>query len=158
MTRSYEKSSVSVAVAFALTLLTAFGATSHSARTAYADIPPPDVCAQAGQSCNKAGDHFDQPGTCTASTCSHTLPSGDGKLTTTTFACNKCVATTTAIAAPASPDASVPAVPPIQPSEKKGGCDVGGASSSAPGEWLLGVGIALAILPRKKRTSFIVEG
>lgn len=46
--------------------------------TARADVPPPDACMNmaVGDACTNAGPNADQPGTCTASTCSRSTPDG----------------------------------------------------------------------------------
>ena len=41
---------------------------------AYADIPPPDTCDEAGEACTNAGPGFDQSGTCFQRTCSKGPP------------------------------------------------------------------------------------
>ena len=57
------------------------------ASPARADIPPPDACTTAGQPCSNAGPSANQPGMCTASKCTKTLPNGDGGFTTTERDC-----------------------------------------------------------------------
>jgi hypothetical protein len=51
---------------------------------ARADIAPRDACTAPGQPCNTAGPTFDQPGICTATTCTRSVP------TPMTYACNLC--------------------------------------------------------------------
>lgn len=63
-----------------------------TAGSARADLLPPDACTSPGQPCQVAGPHYDQAGTCQATTCTKGLPDGQGGVTTTTYACNLCVA------------------------------------------------------------------
>lgn len=60
------------------------------ANQARADIPPPDACTSPDQPCQNAGAQHNQAGTCTATTCTRTLPNGDGGTTTMTYDCNLC--------------------------------------------------------------------
>jgi hypothetical protein len=60
------------------------------ASRAFADVPPPDLCTSPGQPCQNAGAQFDQAGTCVATTCMKTVPTGDGGATTMTYDCNLC--------------------------------------------------------------------
>ena len=57
---------------------------------ARADVPPPDLCTSPGQPCQNAGAQHNQAGTCMATTCTKTLPNGDGGTTTMTYDCNLC--------------------------------------------------------------------
>lgn len=59
-------------------------------REAWADIPPPDSCTAPGQPCNNAGPPFSQAGTCTASTCTRTVPAPDGGTMLMSYTCNLC--------------------------------------------------------------------
>ena len=59
---------------------------------ARADVAPPDLCTSPGQSCQNAGSQYNQAGTCVATTCTKTIPSGDGGPTTMTYDCNLCQA------------------------------------------------------------------
>jgi hypothetical protein len=60
------------------------------ANRARADVPPPDLCTSPGQPCQNAGPQYNQAGTCMATTCTKTLPNGDGGTTTMTYDCNLC--------------------------------------------------------------------
>ena len=60
------------------------------ASRARADVPPPDLCTSPGQSCQNAGPQYNQAGTCVATTCTKTIPDGDGGTTTMTYDCNLC--------------------------------------------------------------------
>lgn len=71
-------------VAMSLAILTL------GANRARADVPPPDLCTSPGQPCQNAGTQYNQSGTCTATTCTKTLPNGDGGTTTMTYDCNLC--------------------------------------------------------------------
>jgi len=71
-------------VAMSLAILTV------GANRARADVPPPDLCTSPGQPCQNAGTQYNQSGTCTATTCTKTLPNGDGGTTTMTYDCNLC--------------------------------------------------------------------
>jgi MYXO-CTERM domain-containing protein len=57
---------------------------------ARADVPPPDLCTSPGQPCQNAGPQNNQAGTCVATTCTKTVPTGDGGTTTMTYDCNLC--------------------------------------------------------------------
>jgi MYXO-CTERM domain-containing protein len=61
-----------------------------SAKRVRADVPPPDLCTSPGQPCQNAGAQFNQAGTCMATTCTKTVPNGDGGTTTMTYDCNLC--------------------------------------------------------------------
>src|SRR4051794_32392573 len=58
---------------------------------AWADLAPPDACTSPGQPCQVAGPQYDQPGTCQMTTCTKSLPDGNGGVSTTTYACNLCI-------------------------------------------------------------------
>jgi hypothetical protein len=60
------------------------------ANRARADVPPPDLCTSPGQPCQNAGAQHNQAGTCMATTCTRTVPSGDGGTTTMSYDCNLC--------------------------------------------------------------------
>ena len=60
---------------------------------ARADVPPPDLCTSPGQPCQNAGAQYNQAGTCTATTCTKTIPNADGGTTTMTYDCNLCQTT-----------------------------------------------------------------
>lgn len=60
------------------------------ANRARADVPPPDLCTSPGQPCQNAGAQYNQAGTCAATTCTKTVPNGDGGTTTMTYDCNLC--------------------------------------------------------------------
>jgi MYXO-CTERM domain-containing protein len=51
------------------------------ANRARADVPPPDLCTSPGQPCQNAGANANQAGTCMATTCTKTIPDGDGGTT-----------------------------------------------------------------------------
>ena len=57
-----------------------------AATPARADVPPPDVCQTENAVCHNAGDHYDQDGVCTASTCQKGSASGQ----VTTYDCLLC--------------------------------------------------------------------
>ena len=67
------------------------------AGVARADIAPPDLCASPGQPCQNAGAVINnqpaQPGICTATTCAKSTRNLDGGFTSTSYACNRCLAT-----------------------------------------------------------------
>jgi len=63
---------------------------SVGANRARADVPPPDLCTSPGQPCQNAGAQYNQAGTCMATTCTKTVPDGDGGTTTMTYDCNLC--------------------------------------------------------------------
>jgi hypothetical protein len=54
---------------------------------AWADLPPPDGCPTAGQTCDNAGPGHDQPGTCQAAKCTRASPDGPVE-----YDCSRCVA------------------------------------------------------------------
>jgi MYXO-CTERM domain-containing protein len=60
---------------------------------ARADLAPPDTCTSPGQPCQSAGPQYNQPGTCTASTCQRSVPSADGGRTSMSYACDLCETT-----------------------------------------------------------------
>ena len=60
------------------------------AGAARADIPPADSCTSPGQPCQVAGPNYDQAGICQTATCTKGFPDGQGGITTTTYACNRC--------------------------------------------------------------------
>ncbi|HVU00973.1 MAG TPA: MYXO-CTERM sorting domain-containing protein [Polyangiaceae bacterium] len=119
-----------------LSLALALGALSPS--LARADVPPPDSCTKVGESCNTAGDKYDQPGTCQASKCQRGSPDGS----VTTYDCDRCIAAS-------GKDAG----PPVAPAAKSddGGCAV--ARGSAPYGFaaaVLALG-ALGLVARRRR-------
>jgi len=63
---------------------------TFGASRARADVPPPDLCTSPDQPCQNAGAQHNQAGTCMATTCTKTLPNGDGGFTTMTYDCNLC--------------------------------------------------------------------
>jgi hypothetical protein len=67
----------------------AFLVTLGLSEVALADVPPPDSCQTAGESCNNAGPDYKSPGVCTSQTCSKTLPGADAPYT---YACLLCTA------------------------------------------------------------------
>jgi hypothetical protein len=60
------------------------------ANRARADVPPPDLCTSPGQPCQNAGAQYNQAGTCVATTCTKTAPTGDGGTTTVSYDCDLC--------------------------------------------------------------------
>jgi len=75
--------------AFLLVALSLAAVTVGASR-ARADVPPPDLCTSPGQPCQSAGAQYNQAGTCTATTCTRTVPSGDGGTMPMTYNCNRC--------------------------------------------------------------------
>jgi hypothetical protein len=64
-------------------------------RFALADIAPPDSCTAPGQPCNNAGASSNQPGVCTMTTCSRSMPGPDGGLVAMPYDCDRCHVTPT---------------------------------------------------------------
>lgn len=121
-------------VSFAVWLaIVAFG--TNRAR---ADVPPPDLCTSPGQPCQNAGAQYNQAGTCVATTCTKTIPSGDGGTTTMTYNCSLCQTS----------DAGTSG------GKSSSGCAI---AAGEPTEALGGSAVALALLGialgRRRRTS-----
>jgi MYXO-CTERM domain-containing protein len=147
-------------------LILAFAAFGpHLAR---ADVLPMDWCNadSVGKPCDHAGPHWDQPGICAATTCSHRVfpcdASGDKPCAPATYPCGHCTLDPAAVAAPGpagtdggvhvavvAPGATV--APPA--SGKKGICAVSAVGGPSRGSGLaLCVGaIALAGAIRRRR-------
>ena len=81
------KSSFSLARAVALTI---FAIIVSASATARADIPPQQTCTAPGQPCTNAGVSGNQAGTCTATTCTKSIPNGDGGRSAMSYDCNLC--------------------------------------------------------------------
>jgi hypothetical protein len=73
----------------ALTVLAA--ATLLTGASARADVAPPDLCTAPGQPCMNAAPTYNGAGTCTASTCTRSVP-GDGGMMQMSYGCNLCKA------------------------------------------------------------------
>ena len=113
------------------------------ASAAHADVPPPDTCDVAGEACNTAGDTYDQPGTCEASTCTRASPAGP-----VTYDCSRCVARTTAEDAAATTDSPTTS----EPKRAKGGsgCALGPSRFAPRGAALLLAMAALGLTRRRR--------
>ncbi len=69
------------------------GAVLAFSTVAQADVAPPDSCTTAGVACTNAGTNADQPGVCTATTCTRASPSGPMD-----YACSRCMVSTADLA------------------------------------------------------------
>lgn len=98
-------------------------------RSARADLPPPDLCTAPGQPCQNAGPKYDQAGTCAATSCTKTVPDGDGGTTTMKYDCNLCQL----VAADGGTNGG----------DKSSGCSIG---QGRPTETAAGLVVALALL------------
>ena len=99
---------------------------AFSALEARADIPPPDACTKAGETCNNAGKNADQPGICATRTCTRGSPSG-----TMTYDCLRCVEPTDASVTDAGHDSG--AVGAGGTTGSAGGTTSGNGGSSTAG-------------------------
>jgi MYXO-CTERM domain-containing protein len=80
------------AIRLASFLIASFLVLSLGAGIARADVAPPDACTSPGQPCQTAGVQYNQPGTCTATTCTRSVRNADGGFTPISYACDLCQA------------------------------------------------------------------
>ena len=85
------------------------------ASVAAADVPPPDVCNQTGQACDRAQDpkthEFNAKGTCKESTCTRYGLGPDGTRSASSYPCGQCVYTAEQPKPPTPPATTNPASP-----------------------------------------------
>lgn len=141
-----------------------------AAPAAWADIPPPGTCFTEHEACDMAGENFDQPGVCTATTCTKGPPGQQ-----VTYDCLLCeleaggaggeasVAGAAGTAgtpeaggasgtAGSAPKAGAAGAPVSTPSKDDGGCSVGALGSEKSATALmLGLGLAALGISRRRR-------
>jgi MYXO-CTERM domain-containing protein len=107
-------------------------AVTSYAQSSRADLLPPNSCTSAegaGSPCNNAGPN-NEPGVCVNTTCPHSLPDGDGGISTSEEPCILCQVSDAGPAAGSK-------------SSSSGGCSASPSSSSSSG---LGLMLAAAVV------------
>jgi len=138
----------------AMPALLALAAFSYET-SSFADVPPIDSCTptmSAGTPCTNAGPNGNQPGTCTASKCTKTLPDGDGGFTTMQYDCMLC--TTGSAGAGGSGGAGTGgSTAPASSSSDDGGCTLspGAQRDGALMLSMLALGLGALAFSRRRR-------